>query len=204
MAAVDVVDAGPRSFYGVVMSVADTTPATGSLAGLSPSRAERLTQRWADVLTKLPSDTVEHFAEMQEQQILEAVRTGLDLVASSDDPVSAFQGPWVSPRAVQDALQVSREALSKQRERRQLLGVRFSDNRFYYPARQFERGRVIEGLSRVLNELAAGVDDAETWATWLASADPADPGRSMWDALRLGEVEAVVGAARRDAAGWLR
>ena len=101
-------------------------------------------------------------------------------------------------------LHVSEETLAAYRGSRNLLGVQFSDGNWYYPGRQFVTKpypHVVEGLKEVLDAfVAAGTEEPDVWATWLAGLLEADV--TMWDALRAGRVEEVALQAGRDSRWW--
>jgi hypothetical protein len=90
---------------------------------------------------------------------------------------------------------VTKQAVSDRVRRHALLALRTGSGRLVYPAFQFDGRRVLDGLAAVLAVVAP--DDTEAWyvASWLTTPDPALGGRSPHDALRAGEVEAVVVAA---------
>jgi hypothetical protein len=163
---------------------------------------QRVSRARATVQRMTPSAR-EKMLALDDDRLRSVFKISLDLVGSGDR-LTDRQGPWVSAASVMEGLQVGRAALAKQRTAHRILGVRFADRTFYYPSRQFRDGRVIDGLRQVLDALAVGSDDPDTWAAWMAGpADAAEPeGDSMWDLLREGEVDAVVREARRDAARW--
>jgi hypothetical protein len=97
-------------------------------------------------------------------------------------------------------LHITEDQLEQLVERSQILGVRFNDNRRYFPTRQFDRGRVLSGLPAVLEVLAAGPTDEQTWATWLAG--PVDGENTGWELLRVGRLEMLLTEARRDVWRW--
>ena len=93
---------------------------------------------------------------------------------------------------------ISRQALADRRERRTILELKTADGVVVYPAFQFyEKNRVLNGLSEVLQCFrGVGVDDW-TLAGWLASPSRALEGRSAIEWLRLGkELEPVLVLAR--------
>ena len=95
---------------------------------------------------------------------------------------------------------VSKQAVNDRVRRHRLLALRTGSGRLVYPAAQFDGHRVVDGLGAVLDVLVP--DDAEAWmvASWLSTSDPALDDRSPLDALRSGERNAVLVAARQLAA----
>lgn len=97
---------------------------------------------------------------------------------------------------------ISRQALADRRERRTILGLRTAEGVFVYPTFQFnDRNQVLAGLSEILQCFrGSGVDDW-TLAGWLVSPLKSLGGRSVIEAIRLGEDLQPLVALARDAAG---
>ena len=106
-------------------------------------------------------------------------------------------GPFYDTDGVMTLLGgVSKQAVSDRVRRHRLLALRTTSGRLVYPVAQFRGPKVVDGLGRVLDVLVP--DDTEAWmvASWLATPDPALAGRSPIEALRGGDTEPVVEAAR--------
>lgn len=74
--------------------------------------------------------------------------------------------------------------------------------RVYLRAQLDVDGSLAPGLPAVIAELATGVDDQWTWATWLMARTPARRGRNAFELLRAGQVDEVVREACRSAWVW--
>jgi hypothetical protein len=125
-------------------------------------------------------------------------------VADPGRPMSSklvdYAGPWATSSTVCEYLGITAHQLEQLVERRQILGVRFIDNRRYFPVRQFHEGRILGGLPEVLEVLGAGPFGEMTWATWLAGR--ADRKMTGWEHLRAGHLEMLLTEARRDVSRW--
>jgi hypothetical protein len=104
-------------------------------------------------------------------------------------------GGTLQPREVAALLRMSRQAVGKRRAAGTLLGVSMGRRGYEYPACQFADGSVVEGLAEVLS---AFDDDVDSWMrlAFLVTASEALGGELPLDALRRGEVDAVVRAAK--------
>jgi hypothetical protein len=111
-----------------------------------------------------------------------------------------YAGPWTDLPAVCEYLNVTADEVQRMVDQRRLLGCEFRDNKLYFPTRQFMNHGVVNGLSDVLDALAAGIDSPQVWATWMAAL-PED-GVSAWELLRTGRLQDVLVEARRDASRW--
>jgi hypothetical protein len=121
------------------------------------------------------------------------------------DGLTEFQGPWWGEARVAEALHLTPGELVRARREHRLLAVVFSDAQPYYPARQFVQGadggwQVVPGLHETLTALAAGIEDPDTWAAWLAGEF--EPGTTVWEALTAWRTREIVALARRDVAAW--
>ncbi len=83
--------------------------------------------------------------------ILEAKLRGLQL---RQDILEKFGGAMTS-EGVAEVQQISRQAVDKRRARNQLLALTQSRKGYSYPSFQFEEGKTLAGLDRVLAELSA-------------------------------------------------
>lgn len=110
-------------------------------------------------------------------------------------------GPFYDTDGVMTLLGgVTKQAVNDRVRRHRLLALRTGSGRLVYPAAQFEGPKVVAGLGPVLDALVP--DDTEAWmvASWLTTSDPTLDGRTPIGALRDGETEVVVTAARELAA----
>lgn len=112
-----------------------------------------------------------------------------------------YAGPWIDSETVQGLLGIDSEELARQLIHREMIGCVFLSGRTYFPAKQLMNGRVVDGLHEVLEVLASGDDDPETWAVWMAGS-PADDGITNWERLRAGRLDLVLTTARRHASRW--
>lgn len=113
-------------------------------------------------------------------------------------------GPFYDTDAVMTLLGgVSKQAVNDRVRRHRLLALRTGSGRLVYPAAQFDGERVIDGLGDVLDVLVP--DNTEAWmvASWLTTSDPELGSRTPLEALRAGERDAVLRAAR-EMSGALR
>jgi hypothetical protein len=111
-----------------------------------------------------------------------------------------FAGPWAGLTTVCEYLGITEQQLEQLVEQRQVLGILFRDHRRYFPTRQFHQGQVLEGLPAVLEVLAVGPANEQTWATWLAA--PIDGEITGWDLLRAGQLDMLLTEARHDVWRW--
>lgn len=110
-------------------------------------------------------------------------------------------GPFYDTESVMLLLGgVSKQAVHDRVRRHRLLALRTGSGRLVYPTAQFDEDRVVDGLGAVLAVLAP--DDTEAWmvASWLTTADQALHGFTPLDALRAGQTDDVIDAARQVAA----
>lgn len=101
----------------------------------------------------------------------------------------AFSGAEVAK-----VLDISRQAVDKRRRQDQLIGLTQGRRGYAYPAWQFESGKTIPNLETVLDVLR----DHDPWMQLVFFVNPNDrlEGQTPLHALRSGEVESVLGAAR--------
>lgn len=104
----------------------------------------------------------------------------------------AEAGGSLSSEQVAGLLRVSRETIAKYRRANKLLGLPKPSGDYQFPVCQFESERVIAGLERAL----AAFRTPDPWSRLqvLLTADPNLGQRTPIDALKAGEVEAVVQA----------
>jgi len=113
-------------------------------------------------------------------------------------------GPFYDSDGVRLLLgNVTKQAVSDRVRRHRLLALRTGSGRLVYPAFQFERRNVINGLGDLLHIVSP--DDTEGWyvASWLTTHDPA-LGSSPIVALKNFGVTPALRAAARDVAATLR
>jgi hypothetical protein len=113
-------------------------------------------------------------------------------------------GPFYDTNGVRSLLgDVTRQAVADRTRRGVLLALRTGAGQVVYPAFQFgPHGQVIAGLAQVLSLFY--LDDTSSWtvASWLVTPDPDLAARSPVDALRDGDLDAVLAAAHDVVAGF--
>lgn len=102
---------------------------------------------------------------------------------------SAQVGPCLTRGAVARLLGKSEQAVAQDHR---LFSFRNGDGRIAYPLVQFDGPRVVSGIDRVAAILTAAGDDDLTVLAWLTAPKPVFDGRSPIEALRSGDVDAVV------------
>jgi hypothetical protein len=134
-------------------------------------------------------------------------KSGLRLIASGG-PLAAARlrglqakldlleraGGALQPREVAAQLRMTRQAVGKRRVAGTLLGLPTGRRGYEYPACQFVDDGVVEGLADVLSAFDEDVDPWMQLAFLVTGSDALD-GEQPLDALRRGEVDAVVRAA---------
>lgn len=158
---------------------------------------DRAGRSFADAMEELVSDA-------DSRRLGDPVELGrrAALAAAAGQVWSDQLGPVYDTEGVRELLGgVSRQAVSERVRRHALLGLRTGSGRLVYPAFQFDRNGVVEGLATVLSVFE--LDDISAWtvASWLASPDPDLDGRRPIDALHHGELQPVMAAAHDVAAG---
>jgi hypothetical protein len=103
------------------------------------------------------------------------------------------EGGSLSPAQAARLLGVTRQAIDKQRRSGRLLAVDVG-RRWRYPAWQIHNGRLLTGLRETLTALRAPAP--WTKVAFFLNRNPRLRSRRPLDALRRGQVNAVVGAAR--------
>ena len=102
-------------------------------------------------------------------------------------------GGVLSAEETAKLLAISRQAVDKRRRQGQLLGLIQGRRGYAYPAWQFENGRAIKDLEKVLEALR----DHDPWmqVTFFLNSNDRLAGMSPLDVLRAGETGRVVSAA---------
>jgi hypothetical protein len=103
-------------------------------------------------------------------------------------------GGLLSAEKVGDILTMSRQAVEKRRKAGRLIGITLGRRGFGYPAWQFTERGTLPHLETVLDALRK--HDAWTKLVFLTTENAALNGRKPVDALRAGQWEEVVAAAR--------
>jgi hypothetical protein len=117
------------------------------------------------------------------------------LEQAEDDELWTQQvGPAYTAGQVAQLLGVSRQAVG---QRRGLLGLKQRDGRIVYPIIQFDGAGVLPGIPQVVMELTPVVASPWTIGSWLTSPNPELDHVRPYEALRRGELSAVVQAARQ-------
>jgi hypothetical protein len=102
-------------------------------------------------------------------------------------------GGTLSAEHVSKLIGISRQAVDKRRSQNQLIGLTQGKRGYAYPAFQFENGKTLEGLKEVLDALSA--HDPWMQSIFFANGNDRLKGRTPLEALRQGEIDAVVRAA---------
>ncbi len=102
-------------------------------------------------------------------------------------------GGTVSVEQVTDLIGISRQAIDRRRSQNQLIGLTQGRRGYAYPAFQFENGKTLDGLKEVLDALQG--HDPWMQSIFFANGNDRLDGRTPLEALRQGEIEAVVRAA---------
>lgn len=98
-------------------------------------------------------------------------------------------GPCLTRAGAARLLGKSEQAVAQDHR---LLAFRNGDGRVVYPLVQFDGPRPVEGLDRVVAVLAGAGDGDLTVLAWLTAPKPSFDGRSALDALRDGDLDAVL------------
>jgi len=141
-----------------------------------------------ELLTTLAARTAEQEGDELAQARLRGLEARKKLVEAG--------GGFLDGAGVARLLGMTTAAVHKRYKAHQLLGIREEKRRIVYPAFQFHGERVVRDLPAVLQVLAqVGVDE---WAQlrFFAGANARLGGRSPIDALKAGDVEQVLAAAR--------
>jgi len=176
----------------------------------NPAFIARALQAVVDLERELPDQSIEEATSAPNDYLvlLSAMKTpsvvtqlaGKDPLASAklrgveaqQNLLKASGGVLAAEEAAQ-LLGISRQAVDKRRRQGQLLGLTQGRRGYAYPAWQFDKGRTIANLEKVLKALQSH-DPWMQLAFFLNPNDRVD-GASPADALRAGEVEKVISAA---------
>ena len=141
-----------------------------------------------DVLATLAARTAQHEGD----ELAQARLRGLDVRKKLVEAVGGF----LDGAGVAQLLGMTTAAVHKRYKAHQLLGIREEKRRIVYPAFQFEGERVVRDLPAALQVLSDARVDEWAQLRFLAGANARLGGRSPMDALRAGEGERVLAAAR--------
>jgi hypothetical protein len=152
------------------------------------SRQAMLTQEIKDSLHKLSQDEL--------QEIQEEVISLLNPLARAKQRGKQYQQQSIqdalSDRDAATLLNISVEDLDRLRQSNEI--VFLSDgNSYVYPKCQFDGGKIINGIDRVIAELP--LQEGWTQLIFLESGDPMLGGEKPIDRLRSGDLPAVISAA---------
>jgi hypothetical protein len=102
-------------------------------------------------------------------------------------------GGMLTVKEVADLLGITPQAVGKRRSLKRLIGVAQGRRSYAYPALQFERREILTGLKEVLEVLSSH----DPWMQLIFFANPNDRlnGRTPLEALRMGQLDAVLRAA---------
>lgn len=125
----------------------------------------------------------------QSDAMLRALERGRAMI---EQDLEAAGGTY-STRRVAAHLQITPQAVDKQRKAGKLLAVRDPEGHLRFPAFQFTRPAIRPHLARVLNRLR--VDNPFVKLHWLLTADSSLGNRKPVDLLDRGDVESVLKAA---------
>lgn len=109
-------------------------------------------------------------------------------------------GPSFTAAGMADELGWTETEVACAGEELRLLAVRTSDDVVLFPAFQLLDGRVVAGLTEVLQVLRTGTASRWTWAQFLNVARPGE--MPHIHNLREGHLDDVLDAARREAVAW--
>lgn len=117
------------------------------------------------------------------------------LEQDADDQAWAEQlGPVYRQGDVADLLGKSKQAVSADPG---LLKLELRNGQIGYPVLQFDGRRPLPGVREVVEALTPAVATSWTIASWLTSPQPSWDSARPLDRLRAGEINQVLGAARR-------
>jgi hypothetical protein len=131
-------------------------------------------------------------AEMQGSELARAYLRGLD----ASHALITKAGGLLDGSDVAKLLGMTPAAVHKRYQAGHLLGIREEKRRIGYPALQFDGPRVVRDLPRVLAVLADNETDDWSQLRFLAGASARLGGRTPIDALKAGDVDTVLAAAR--------
>ena len=102
-------------------------------------------------------------------------------------------GGTLTVKEVADLLGTTRQVVGKRRSLNRLIGLPQARRGYAYPEFQFERGETLTGLTEVLEALSS--HDPWTQLIFFAGANDRLDGQTPLEALRMGQLDAVVRAA---------
>ena len=102
-------------------------------------------------------------------------------------------GGVLSGAQVARILDISRQAVDKRRKQGQLIGLTQGKRGYAYPAWQFEGGKMLAHLTKLLDALRT--HDAWMQLAFFINGNDRLNGRSLLELLRAGELEPVLRAA---------
>lgn len=106
---------------------------------------------------------------------------------------AAQVGPCLSRAAVARLLGKTEQAVAQDRR---LFSFHNGDGRVAYPIAQFDGTRIVGGLEHVVRVLAEAGDADIEILSWLSAPKPGFAGRSAFEQLRIGDVDAVIALAQ--------
>jgi hypothetical protein len=131
-------------------------------------------------------------AELHGSELAKAYLRGLD----ARHALITAAGGMFDGSDVAKLLGMTPAGVHKRYQAGQLLGIREEKRRIGYPALQFDGLRVVRDLPRVLAALAESETDEWSQLRFLAGSNARLGGRSPVEALKAGDVEEVLAAAR--------
>jgi hypothetical protein len=102
-------------------------------------------------------------------------------------------GGLLSAEMAAKMIGISRQSINDKRNSGKIIGITFSGGKYKYPAFQFYKGRVLPGLDNVLKAL--DTDDPWMKTIFMVTKNYLLDGKSPFDMLREGKIDAVVKAA---------
>lgn len=179
LGAQDVVDVVERAIEAVARAVS-------SLAAGERLRLKKASS--AELLTSLAART----AQQEGDQFAQARLRGLEVWKKLRESAGGF----LTGADVAAMLGMTSAAVHKRYKAHQLLGIREEKRRIVYPAFQFSDGRVVQHLPAVLQALTAEHVDERAQLRFLAGSHSRLDGRTPLCALRDGDLNSVLAAAR--------
>jgi hypothetical protein len=153
------------------------------------------------VSTAFASTDLETFVSLLQDPMVQALLSEHDPFArakirglTAQSKLLAAEGGCISSHKVADLIGLTPQAVDKARKKGQYLAFPRGQNRYAYPAWQFDQGHALKGLKDVLQALG----DATIWtkAAFLLGEDSRLDNRRPLDLLRQAKVGEVLAAAR--------
>jgi len=116
----------------------------------------------------------------------------LDGVTVEDEGIDWAESELLGAVELAQRLKVSRATIDNWRTGGRIVGFQKGLRNFIYPVRQFDRLRPIDGLAAVVEAFDA---EEDAWE-WLVTPNGLTDGQPPIDALRQGQIDPVVDAAR--------